>query len=422
MEVGAGVRVHLIGITIRGGGCESGAAGILNWGNLTIEDSHVRDNLMGWDFVFCRRAGFGGAGIQNQGQLTVLRSTLAGNYEPLGDAAAPGGALLNLGHATIVQSVIEGNGAGGGGGIANYGDVDISDTEIRSNAARFWGAGIESYSGNVVLTRTTVSNNADGGILSWGGTLTMRNSTVSGNTSNRIAGALNLSVTAEIDSSTIADNRGSRAPDCNEAPCPLPVAGIQGSPRLTNTIVSNPGYADCWDPVISLGHNLDHDGTCGLSAGGDLSGTSAILGPLAANGGRTRTHALLLGSPAIDRNPSAPCTVATDQRGVVRPQPNPGSCDAGAYEFAPAVDIAAIIRQVAILSASLTKDQGIALLAPLKPAHISATLGEWAAVCHWLGVFTVTLSGDVSDGLVPSESARPILEAVARVRSTVCHA
>jgi hypothetical protein len=147
-----------------------------------------------------------------------------------------------------------------------------------------------------------------------------------------------------------------------------------------------------------------------------------MLGPLAANGGPTRTHALLLGSPAIDRIPSALCTLATDQRGVARPQPNPGSCDAGAYEFAPAVEIAAIMRQVAILSASLTKDQGIALLAPLKPAYISATLGEWAAVCYWLDVFTATLSGYVSGGLVPSESARPILDAVTRVRGIICHA
>jgi predicted outer membrane repeat protein len=51
------------------------------------------------------------------------------------------------------------------------------------------------------------------------------------------------------------------------------------------------------------------------------------LGPLANNGGPTRTMALLAGSPA--RNAGAGCP-ATDQRGVARPQGS--ACDIGAYE------------------------------------------------------------------------------------------
>jgi CSLREA domain-containing protein len=56
------------------------------------------------------------------------------------------------------------------------------------------------------------------------------------------------------------------------------------------------------------------------------------LGPLANNGGPTRTMALLKGSPAIDRVP-VPCGTMPDQRGVPRPQGH--GCDSGAYEFAP---------------------------------------------------------------------------------------
>ena len=62
-----------------------------------------------------------------------------------------------------------------------------------------------------------------------------------------------------------------------------------------------------------------------------------MLGPLQNNGGTTETHALLLGSPAIDHIPVADCTdldgvpITTDQRGVARPQG--AGCDIGAYEL-----------------------------------------------------------------------------------------
>ena len=54
------------------------------------------------------------------------------------------------------------------------------------------------------------------------------------------------------------------------------------------------------------------------------------LGTLAANGGPTKTLALLKGSPAINAAGPAPCDTAKDQRGVKRPQG--GKCDIGAFE------------------------------------------------------------------------------------------
>jgi hypothetical protein len=79
----------------------------------------------------------------------------------------------------------------------------------------------------------------------------------------------------------------------------------------------------------SNGHNLATDGTCNLVAAGDQANTDPVLGPLADNGGPTRTHALLPGSPAIDAADPGQCPVA-DQRGIARPQ-GP-SCDVGAFE------------------------------------------------------------------------------------------
>jgi len=55
---------------------------------------------------------------------------------------------------------------------------------------------------------------------------------------------------------------------------------------------------------------------------------SPLLGPLADNGGPTKTFLPGSGSPAI--NSGDPSCAGTDQRGVARPQG--GACDRGAVE------------------------------------------------------------------------------------------
>jgi len=69
----------------------------------------------------------------------------------------------------------------------------------------------------------------------------------------------------------------------------------------------------------------------------DLKGVNPNLDTLNVNApGTTATHALLPGSPAIDKIPNTGgCNgagVTTDQRGVARPQPAGGLCDIGAFE------------------------------------------------------------------------------------------
>jgi hypothetical protein len=107
--------------------------------------------------------------------------------------------------------------------------------------------------------------------------------------------------------------------------------------------------------VQSTGHNIDSDGSCALTDPTDLSNVDPLLGPLRGNGGPTPTHALQLGSPAIDAIPSAACTydhdgdpgtpqiaLTKDQRGGMRPREGDGSapsgCDVGAYEVAACAD------------------------------------------------------------------------------------
>jgi hypothetical protein len=81
----------------------------------------------------------------------------------------------------------------------------------------------------------------------------------------------------------------------------------------------------------------------------DLANVDPLLSQLQDDGGPTLTHALLPGSPALDAVPLADCTydhdgdpgtpevpLATDQRGVARPQGS--SCDIGALEVTPCGD------------------------------------------------------------------------------------
>jgi len=81
-------------------------------------------------------------------------------------------------------------------------------------------------------------------------------------------------------------------------------------------VANSQSGGDCaGDPITSLGHNLDSDGTCGLTGPGDLFNIDPMLGPLQDN---------------------ADCP-ATDQRGEPRPQDGDGDgqpiCDIGAFEL-----------------------------------------------------------------------------------------
>ncbi|MCS7249184.1 MAG: hypothetical protein NZ840_13230 [Anaerolineales bacterium] len=77
---------------------------------------------------------------------------------------------------------------------------------------------------------------------------------------------------------------------------------------------------------------------CGAVHGnnGFIVGQNPKLGTLANNGGFTQTHALLIGSPAIDKVLNNLCP-AEDQRGVTRPldgnRDGFAYCDIGAFEF-----------------------------------------------------------------------------------------
>jgi hypothetical protein len=89
--------------------------------------------------------------------------------------------------------------------------------------------------------------------------------------------------------------------------------------------------------LTSLGHNIVSDTSGGITGPDALTIADPLLGPLADNGGPTWTHAPFLCSPAINAGPPADWTdadgnpIATDQRGVTRPQG--AACDIGSVEM-----------------------------------------------------------------------------------------
>ena len=81
--------------------------------------------------------------------------------------------------------------------------------------------------------------------------------------------------------------------------------------------------------LIGDGKDSGLSNTNGNQVGTHNSPIDPKIGPLADNGGPTKTRALLSGSPAIDAASAAACP-ATDQRGVARPQG--AGCDIGSFE------------------------------------------------------------------------------------------
>ncbi len=244
-----------------------------------------------------------------------------------------GGGIRNSGTVSITNVRVEDNIIRQhGGGICNHGTLTITDSTVSNNRNVFGGNGGGIYNtGVATLTNVTVAGNltdvGDGSGIYNSGILTVSNSTISG---NELAGSLDIlrgggianSGTATLTNVTIAGNQASTSG-----------GGIRNAPdasiTLINTIVANNIAGNCDGSVISQGHNLSSDDSCGFTSPGDLSETDPRLGPLADNGGLTQTHALLAGSPAIDAADNAACPTQ-DQRGVARPQGD--ACDIGAYE------------------------------------------------------------------------------------------
>jgi hypothetical protein len=383
------VNIAISGLTLTGGDVSDGGGAIQSSENLTVTASTISGNSAdkgGGIYSYSGAvtvsdsviSGNVGGGIFNygDGDVTVAATTISGNSAESGggiygyngsvtvtnsaisgNSASGSGGGIYAPHVTVTGSTISGNSAGAGAGIYG-GYVSVTNSTISGNSAADRGGGIYNY-GDMTVTASTISGNwADtgGGIYSstdlTGVRTTVQNSTISGNISSSSGGGLfNYNGLTVIEFSTIT---------LNEAPAGAGsgVASYGDSftrTRVSSSIIAGNVGSDVdfvfggTNSFLSNGYNLVGTGNAlsRFNQSGDQTGSAdPLLGPLAPNGGATKTHALLTGSPAIDRgNPVAVAgsggVPAFDQRGTphVRLHDGDGTAgariDIGAFELQP---------------------------------------------------------------------------------------
>ncbi len=293
-----------------GGGSFGGGGAIYNGGEGGYSSPHLTDV-----YFYDNHSGIDGGAMFNNGMLGESSPTLH-DVEFLNNSASfRGGAIFNFGGSdgaangsstpTITASLFRSNGANEGGAVYNFG--------ANGNANATFG-NVTFYANTANRGAAVYSRGEPDGYAS----PTFLNVTFSANAANEVGGALfNTGDALHPDSSV---------------------------PTLTNVILwgdtavsSSPEiYNQHSTPAISYSVV---QGGCAAIAGnncgtGNLA-TNPALGPLAYNGGPTRTLALLGGSSAIDAGDDSACAGVPidgfDQRGWSRPQGT--HCDIGAFEY-----------------------------------------------------------------------------------------
>ena len=328
IEPGAGAVVS--DLTIRGGGGSGG--GILNTGALTLRRVDVTGNTDS-------TADSLGGGIYNAGgSLTLSKSSVSNN------TAAWGGGIFNVGNTIIDGSWLEGNATGrGGGAVHNHdGVVLINNSIVSDNSVSGVGSGGAVWnSDTLAVSNSAIFNNRasefGGAIFQIGGGSYVTNSTFSANKSEYGGGGVYALIGETIiTSSTFIANTGLTG---------AALSNNGGTFFLKNTILADSPGSNCFGEIESLGYNIDSGNSCNFEEDGDLINTSPEVELLGDNGGFTPTHAIGVGSPAIDAGDLAGCVdynfyeLPTDQRGFARNVDGDGdlldACDIGAFEYVP---------------------------------------------------------------------------------------
>lgn len=300
--------------------CAPQGGGIAAVGITRLRGSVVNGNTVGSAGFY---GGAGGLRVFDAASAEILDSTISGNH-----ADSAGGGLIgpSQGYLTLDGSLVSDNFAGnqggteeGGGGVLCFScTIQVSSSTVSGNTAEANGGGIgilfgESAPGTSTVIDSTLSGNVGeegGGFMLDGGRLRVSNSTIAFNQANaRGAGISGTEYAYEIElqSSIVAAN--TTGADANNVwAFPDTVGGAD------NLIPNAPGL-----PAAMPADTLTAD---------------PLLLPLADNGGRTPTHALGEGSPALDAGNNA-LGLVFDQRGDGFAREVGAAADIGAFEQQP---------------------------------------------------------------------------------------
>lgn len=358
--VNNGASLTLIGLTLRngsvagsigstgvsGGSAAGGAIFVANGGTLAVTNCLLSSNSVlggaGGDGSAGVNnsttgnggtGGFGGSGgdarggaIGNLGTLNVRGSTFTGNSATAGaggkggnggNAAngfggvagfggtggiGVGGALDNVGTATIVDSTFAANtatgGGGGNGGVPGAGSSGSGAPVQGANGGSGAGGGIShGGSGTTIATNITVAgNSATGGAPGTGGAG---------------SGAYGVGVGGGIRNGGVS------------------------IVTVTNTLLAanSAGDGNCGgNSIQDGGHNLDFDPAATCFFANNAQTLDPVLGSLVNHGGPTPTLDIAPGGAAAGKGDPAVCGAASvggvDQRGL----PRPAACSIGAFE------------------------------------------------------------------------------------------
>ena len=300
-------------------------------------DGNLVINGLGADSLTIQRSAAGGTPefrvfkINPGRVVTINRLTVSNGRVSDGVGVGKGGGILNDGGTLdLVSCTVSGSYASAGGGLYNdaaaspgiTATLTITNSTVSGNGARDGGAGVFSFveagNGTAVLniTNSTISGNTvDAGGGGGGGVVSATS-------------ASGATATATISNSTITNNIGGNGGG---------VASFVGQPgetttvTLRSTIVAGNFQTDGTTPddidgAVEPSSSFNLIGTGG--SGGLVNGVNQNqvgvadprLAPLGNYGGLMQTHALLPGSPALDKGTSQSLpldkTLTTDQRGA----------------------------------------------------------------------------------------------------------
>ncbi len=293
----------LSNVTFYGNSAYSGGGLCNESGSPTLTDVTFSDNSASWG---------GGMNNRDGSSPALIRVAFSGN-----SASQYGGGMYNDSSSpTLSDVVFSGNsatlyGSSHGGGMYNKAaNPTLDSVTFSGNSSNSEGGGMSNWNGSSpTLSNVTFSGNSaefsGGGMENKGSSPTLSNVTFSANLAYSVGGGM------------YNDGAGAH-PTLTNVILWADLAGINGS-EISNNF-SNPTITDS---VVKGG--CPAGSTCS-----NVITSDPMLGPLADNGGFTRTHALLPGSSAVDAGGVNSTCEDTDQRGVTRPQGT--ACDIGAYE------------------------------------------------------------------------------------------